>query len=635
MKKKIAIFGAGWGSEIMNQFMNGIEKGIENEQIDIFLFLCFPLLTDDLSSTKGELNIFRLPDLKEFDGAIIFGNSIDFDEVFYQIDDSCKDAGIPTVGCGRKPNYGYFLTPDNYNGMKMLCEHLKNEHSVNKVYYLAGSRNNPDSNLRFKAIMDTFEDYDPFDIFYTDWDLSASARCIDEYLKSGKELPDAFMCANDGLAIFAASELQKNGYVVPDDVFVTGFDNTYSASVFDPTLTTVSQNFENIGYESVRTIIDLCNNKAVDPERISPCALMPRESTNSVPDREISNAARRDIGHKLFIERLIANNFDSKLNFLDATLLSGLEFIDIYSSLSHFYTVNSGFEKGNMHILLEPDYENSVYDESIELRQDGYSDYMFDIFSMNDGKISFDPHFETKKLVPNIENDSEGNHIYIFCPLHDNDRAMGYFIFRDIIDEIDKNNNLVRYEQRLNSIFIKYRKNLLANFLNNKLKILNETDPMTGVKNRSAYDSASSEINTRILYKTEEDMAVVIFDINNLKKINDEFGHEFGDAYIINSCKLLCDVFKHSPVFRIGGDEFLTILRREDFEARNELLVLLNDKMKELNEHESDQWKKVSIAFGMSLYDPENDTNLSDIFKRADNIMYENKKEFKGKADIR
>ena len=82
MKKKIAVFGAGWGSEIMNQFMNGIKRGIEDQEIDIFLFLCFPLLTDDLSSTKGELNIFRLPKLKEFDGAIIFGNSIDFDEVF-------------------------------------------------------------------------------------------------------------------------------------------------------------------------------------------------------------------------------------------------------------------------------------------------------------------------------------------------------------------------------------------------------------------------------------------------------------------------------------------------------------------------------------------------------------------------
>ena len=187
------------------------------------------------------------------------------------------------------------------------------------------------------------------------------------------------------------------------------------------------------------------------------------------------------------------------------------------------------------------------------------------------------------------------------------------------------------------SIFtiIKYRKNLLANFLNNKLKIINETDPMTGVKNRTAYDSVASEINSRIFNKKEEDFAVVIFDINNLKKINDEYGHEFGDAYIINSCKLLCDVFKHSPVFRIGGDEFLTILRREDYESRDDLLKELNDNMIKLVDQDIDKWKKVSIAFGMSTYDPVNDGNLSDIFKRADAEMYENKKEFKGKADIR
>ncbi len=635
MKKKIAVFGAGWGSEILRQFMNGISKGLVNEEADIYLFLCFPLLTDELLSARGEMNIFRLPHLEDFDGAIIFGNSIDFDEVFEFIDDSCSKANIPTVSCGRKPRNGYFITPDNYDGMKQLCEYLKNDHNVRKVYYLAGSKNNPDSNLRLKAILDTFEDFDPFDIFYTDWDLTASSRCIEEYVKSGKELPDVFLCANDGTAIFAANELQKQGYKIPDDVFVAGFDNTYGAAVFDPTMTSVSQDFEGVGYDCARTVIDICNNRKPETEIIRPCILMNRESTDSTMDDEVANAARRDIGHKLFIEKLIANNFDTKLNFLDATLLSGLEFIDIYSSLSHFYSVNSGFEKSNVHILLEPDYENSVYDESIELRKEGYSDYMFDIFSMNDGRISFDPGFETRKLVPNIDESDDENHIYIFLPLHDGDRSMGYFIFRDIVDEIDQNNNIVRYQQRLNSIFIKYRKNLLANYLNNKLKILNETDPMTGVKNRAAYDSVVSEYNSRILNKNEKNFAIVIFDINNLKKVNDELGHEFGDAYIINSCKLLCDVFKHSPVFRIGGDEFLIILKGEDYDARNELLILLTDRMNDLDKQDIEKWKKVSIAFGMSLYDPEKDNNISEIFKRADNTMYENKKKFKGKADIR
>ena len=635
MKKKIAVFGAGWGSEIMNQFMSGVANGIKDLNADVYLFLCFPLLTDALTSARGELNIFKLPVLKDFDGAIIFGNSIDHDDAFESLVKSCKDAHIPTVSCGRKPDYGYFLTPDNYNGMKQLCENLKNVHGIRKVFYLAGSANHPDSLSRAKAISDTFEEFDSDDIFYTNWDLTTSSRFIDEYIKSGRELPDAFMCANDGLAIFAASELQKNGYRIPDDVYVTGFDDTYSSALFNPTLTTVSQNFETIGCESVRIIIDSINGKTVPSVRIIPCVLKNRESTESITDSEIANSARRDIGHKLFVDRLIANNFATKLNFLDAALLSGLEFIDIYSSLSSFFGVNSGFEKGNMHILLEPDYENSVYDESITLRQEGYSDYMFDIFSMNDGRISFNPNFETRQLVPNIDDNSDENHTYIFMPLHDNERTMGYFVFRDIVDEIDKNNNLVRYEQRLNSIFIKYRKNLLANYLNNKLKIINETDPLTGVKNRTAYDSVASRINSQIFNRSCEDFAVVIFDINSLKAVNDEFGHEYGDSYIINSCKLLCDIFKHSPVFRIGGDEFLTILKGEDYDDRNSLLIELNNRMDDLAIQDIERWKKVSIAFGMALYQKNKDENLSDVFKRADTVMYENKKEFKGKADIR
>ncbi|MCR4787867.1 MAG: GGDEF domain-containing protein [Lachnospiraceae bacterium] len=615
--------------------MKGIYRGFADASADIYLFLSFPLLTDELSSIKGEVNIFSLPHLEDFDGAIIFGNSIDFGDTFQEINRSCKEAGIPTVSLGRKPEYGHHLTPDNKAGMELLCDHLKSKHNVGRVYYVAGSANNPDSNVRLEVIRDAFQNLTESDIFYTNWDLGAASDSVTQYLKSGRELPDAFMCANDGIAIFVAETFLNNGIKVPEDIVVTGFDDTYSSSVFDPTLTSVSQDFTNAGYKASRMILDLCDGKEVAKETLSDCILRVRESCGCTEYSSEADAARRDIGHKIFIERLIANNFDSKLNYLDAKLLSGMEFIDIYSSLSEFYGQNSGFEKGNMHILLEQDYENSVYDESIELRDSGYSDHMFDIFSMNDGKISFDPNFETRKLVPHIEDSSQENHVYIFCPLHDGERAMGYYVFRDIIDEIDKNNNLVRYEQRLNSIFIKYRKNLLANYLNNKLKIINETDPMTGVKNRTAYDAAVSKENSNIFNKTAEDFALVIFDINNLKSINDEFGHEYGDEYIIGSCKLLCHVFKHSPVFRIGGDEFVSILKGEDFEEKNSLLIELNDLINEMSKKDLPAWQKVSVAFGLSCFDPENDTSISDVFKRADTIMYENKKEFKGKADIR
>ncbi|MCR4989807.1 MAG: diguanylate cyclase [Lachnospiraceae bacterium] len=631
MKKKIAVFAAGWGSEILDQLMKGIYRGFEDVDADIYLFLGFPLLTDELTSIDGEINIFSLPHLEDFDGAIIFGNSIDFGDSFEKINRSCSEAKVPTVSCGRVPKYGHFISPNNKDGMKKLCDHLINDHGVNSVIYFAGSQNNPDSNTRWEVIKESFSGTRFANIVYTDWNLGVPAQYVHDLVAEGGKLPDAFMCANDGLAIFAATALQEHDFVIPRDVIVTGFDDTYSSSIFDPSLTSVSQDFENIGLVAADVIKKIINNEEVSKNIELPCILKNRESCGCCENSEETEKARRTIGKQIFVDRLISNNFVSKLNYLDAKLLSGMEFNDIYTSLAEFYASNSGFEKGNMHILLEPDYENSVYDENIKLRQSGYSDYMFDIFSMNDGVISFDPHFETRKLVPNLEKEIPGNHIYIFSPLHDGDRAMGYYVFRDIVEEVDKNNNLVRYEQRLNSIFIKYKKNLLANYLNNMLKIINETDPLTGVKNRTAYDLKIADMNSRIFGKTMDPFALVVFDINDLKKINDEFGHERGDEYICSSCKLLCDVFKHSPVFRIGGDEFITILSGDDHKNGDELLLKLEEEMKILGSTENDIWKRVSIAFGMSGFDPKHDKTVSDVFKRADTVMYENKRESKNK----
>ena len=157
MKKKIAVFAAGWGSEILDQLMKGIYRGFEDDNADIYLFLSFPLLTDERTSIDGEVNIFSLPHLEDFDGAIIFGNSIDFGKSFERINKSCSDAGIPTVSCGRMPEYGFFLTPDNKDGMKRLCDHLKNDHGVGSVVYFGGSRNNPDSNNRWEVIKESFK----------------------------------------------------------------------------------------------------------------------------------------------------------------------------------------------------------------------------------------------------------------------------------------------------------------------------------------------------------------------------------------------------------------------------------------------------------------------------------------------
>ena len=118
-------------------------------------------------------------------------------------------------------------------------------------------------------------------------------------------------------------------------------------------------------------------------------------------------------------------------------------------------------------------------------------------------------------------------------------------------------------------------------------------------------------------------------DMNNLKQINDEHGHKACDAYIKGCCRMICDLFKHSPVFRIGGDEFVVILDGRDYDNRMALVKALKTGFAESYEQEdAEPWMRFSAAVGIAEYSSDNNT-FELMFKRADKSMYDAKKKFK------
>lgn len=154
-------------------------------------------------------------------------------------------------------------------------------------------------------------------------------------------------------------------------------------------------------------------------------------------------------------------------------------------------------------------------------------------------------------------------------------------------------------------------------------------DELTGIKNKKAYkeleESVQANIDNGMDYLS---FGLVVSDANNLKKINDTLGHAAGDEYIKASAKLLCDIFVHSPVFRIGGDEFVVFLCGNDFESRHELLDKLRGQVLDNQKNGTGP----VLACGMADFEPEKDTLVSQIFERADSEMYKNKKYLKEEA---
>lgn len=156
-------------------------------------------------------------------------------------------------------------------------------------------------------------------------------------------------------------------------------------------------------------------------------------------------------------------------------------------------------------------------------------------------------------------------------------------------------------------------------------------DSLTGVKNKTAYQDASHRVEEQMRLGRPE-FAVLVCDINGLKDINDTFGHDFGDMLIIDACKLICKVFKRSPVYRIGGDEFVVLLEHGDYENYPELLDTFHAAIEEHNRISRED-SRISIARGIAVYNYETDLVFGNVFKRADEAMYHNKAAMKANPE--
>ena len=112
----------------------------------------------------------------------------------------------------------------------------------------------------------------------------------------------------------------------------------------------------------------------------------------------------------------------------------------------------------------------------------------------------------------------------------------------------------------------------------------------------------------------------------NVKLVNDEYGHDKGDIYLKTACRTIGRIFKHSPLYRVGGDEFAVILSNEDYKNMDALFTRFDEERARINESARERWEQVQISTGFAIFDPSRDSKVIDVLRRADKIMYEDKR---------
>lgn len=627
MKKKIALFANNWNSDNLMTFLEGFQKALPKNYADVFMFLASNTYGRSEVYNKSECAIHFLPDLTSFDAAIVFSQGLNSNEVRDKIYEKCREARIPTVCIGDKAPDFYGVLVDNKTGMMELCHHLYDVHHMRTAKFFAGAKENDDSNLRLECLKEFMEKKKlPFsddDVLYTNWEIRSTMNYITGLYNKKESLPDAFILANDFLSVAACLGIEKNGFNVPKDIAITGFDNVRSGRTFYPSISTVEQRFDIQGEKCVDVLLKIFDGEEAPRETYVESKFLPGESCGCESPRNEDNV-RRMFCHELISRNMEDNARAGMLAIIRNAFAESTRFSMIPAKLqSVFYSAHDE-NLDTIHIMIDPLFENIILKETVENKEYAFPDNFQVLVSKEKGELTNVRKIKRPEIVPGYKGEGENN-IYVFMPLHLDSYVCGYVVMGGM--EMTLRSWLFfDYAANLNRSIKEFKTTIQLAALNDKLSELMQTDALTSLKNRTAYENAKIMLKNHYLSGDGTKFAIVVFDLNNLKRVNDELGHSAGDVYIKNSSELICHTFKHSPVYRVGGDEFVAILKNSDYLIKEELLYNFRKDVEKKSSEDIPVMDRVSVASGMADSEEIIDEDIESIFRIADERMYENKR---------
>ena len=258
--RNIAVVVAGIDEEYQNSIIEGIVDCAKTYHANISCFASFTGVIANSRYDIGEYNIYELLNMKKFDALILMTNTISNPEEKKKLIQQAKDSGLPAVILdGEEDPDFYHVRIDNSRAMRKIVQHVIEEHKARHICFVSGPLANPEARDRYQAFCHVMHENDleigENQVYFGDFRAVDGKRAIETFISAGMSVPDAIICANDAMALAVITELEKYDYSVPDDIIVTGFDNTYNARHYCPSLTTVSRPLNEAGYKACEMLL--------------------------------------------------------------------------------------------------------------------------------------------------------------------------------------------------------------------------------------------------------------------------------------------------------------------------------------------------------------------------------------------
>lgn len=623
MKKRFAIIANGWNNSNLSQAIKGIKSCTDCLNIDLFVFLSFAAFSQSPERNNGENSIYKLINYQDFDGIIIFSQMLDNLDTSVRLGKIIAESKVPAISVGMDIEGLDSVGIENFQGMYSLTEHLINVHHIKNPVFLAGPRTHPDSNERLDAVKYALKDNNidlPDDrIFYTDWEYLKGIKYAQELAKSDNP-PDAYICANDNIALAVCIGLERINLKVPQDAIVTGFDKLSYAETFYPSLTTVYQDYEKIGYVAAWQLIEKIEGTATTNKIAVTSEYLCNESCGC---KKSSDA--EDVRHK-FCQDAYAHEmediiFQIQTSNIAQVLFECSTFNECKEKLTDLYSKDHSYEGSPFYICIDDNAYKSFSNSSFKLKKD-YGKKMHCIVAIEDDKHVDYKFFPREKLLP-FYDENRAATLYTFTSLHFDDSLFGYLVTTNNETRI-KDTTLHHYMLQLNSNLEKYRQNCQLEQMNQALKEISIRDQLTLLYNRYGMQQKGVPLFEKAKQNGKK-CGIVFTDINKMKFINDNYGHLNGDLAIKTVSSSVMNVMPENWIcIRYGGDEFIAIGECKD----EKFLQKLKDKiLKDLEQHV----KTMCLAYplkasvGYIITDPDSNKSLARYIEEADNYMYEQK----------
>ncbi|MBE5802731.1 MAG: GGDEF domain-containing protein [Clostridiales bacterium] len=569
--------------------------------------------------------MFSFAPVDRLDGIIVTSDAYEMAGFRELLMDMLRRANCPVV-CVRDQTAPFHrLYTDEKDSLRPLLRHLLDDHGYRRIHFLAGFQGHQDSEARLNCYLEEMAKRKiPLPqnaIHYGTMWRSRANEAYEHFFENTTERPEVVVCANDYMALALVEELQRHGLSVPADVAVTGFDNIDESRFSAPLLTTVEQDYQSMVVRSVELLDQLIHaweegNADPEPKVIEmPSKTVVRESCGCIKkdsyagqQSELSRYSRQMQG---IYQREVAQMYFS----IDGNACSTLE--ELHEVIMRKYR-DIRHMKGFYLCLFEDTDQNG--DEPVFAEK--MTDNVRLVSALREREDLGMPmtRFDRTQLLPDEVWEYDKPQTFYVRLLHQRESVYGY-----AMTQYDEGGMPTLFYHHWNVIVSSALLNVFAQMKLQKLyeerRISSITDMLTGLNNRRGIEEQLAPVWDDLCARGET-VSFFAFDLDNLKPINDTYGHEAGDyALMLVSQAIKESSSQTGTAARTGGDEFLLFMQGCDEWEAERFVHSFKETLRRMNQ-ENDKPYNVGASVGSYSVELKPGMTIADCTRESDERMY-------------